>query len=198
MRSNRKIVVLTSLVAMLTLASAILLLLAPPPLAAEGFNSLSAADHGPFLDGIFKTAVLPKGDQWKFIFIHHSATPGGNAGTLAVPGSGLCDHFVIGNGDGLPDGEIQIGQRWNTQQAPAAPPGIDSIQPTCISICVVGDFDHSMPTPTQVRRLSQLVTTLQTQFRLGADKVILLNDTVSPSSIGRYFPLTSFRDQILP
>jgi len=48
---------------MLTLASAILLMLAPPPLAAEGFNSLSAADHGPFLDGIFKTAVLPKGGK---------------------------------------------------------------------------------------------------------------------------------------
>ena len=35
MRSNRKIVVLTSLVAMLSLASALLLFLAPPPLAAE-------------------------------------------------------------------------------------------------------------------------------------------------------------------
>jgi len=198
MRSNRKIVVLTSLVAMLTLASAILLLLAPPPLAAEGFNSLSAADHGPFLDDIFKTSVQARGDQWKYIYIHHSDTPGGNAATLAIPGSGLCDHFVIGNGDGLPDGESQIGPRWNTQQPPAAPPGVDSIQPGCISICVVGDFDHSMPTPTQVRRLSQLVTTLQTQFRLGADKVILLNDTATPSSIGRYFPVTSFRDQILP
>ena len=198
MRSNRKIVVLTSLVAMLTLASAILLLLAPPPLAAEGFNSLSAADHGPFLDGIFKTAAPVKIDQWKFIYIHHSATPAGNATALAIPGTGLCDHFVIGNGDGCPDGEIQIGQRWNSQQPPAAPPGVDPIQPTCISICVVGDFDHSMPTPIQVRRLSQLVTTLQTQFRLGSDKVILLNDTVSPSSIGRYFPVTAFRDQILP
>jgi len=183
---------------MLTLASAILLLLAPPPLAAEGFNSLSAADHGPFLDGIFKTAVQPKGDQWKFIYTTISATAGGNAETLAIPGTGLCDHFLIGNGSGLPDGEIQISPRWNSQQPPAAPPGVDSIQPTCISICVVGDFDHSMPTPTQVRRLSQLVTTLQTQFRLGADKVIVLNDTAPPASIGRYFPVTSFRDQILP
>ena len=198
MRSNRKIVVLTSLVAMLTLASAILLLLAPPPLAAEGVSSLSAADHGPFLDGIFKTSTSVKPDQWKFIYIHHSATPGGNASTLAVPSSGLCDHFVIGNGDGLPDGQIQVGPRWNAQQPPAAPPGVDSIQPGCISICVVGDFDHSMPTPTQVRSLSQLVTTLQTQFRLGSDKVILLTDTATPSSIGRYFPVTSFRDQILP
>jgi hypothetical protein len=198
MKSNRKIVVLTSLVAMLTLASAILLMLAPPPLAAEGVSSLSAPDRGTFLDGIFKTTVAVKPDQWKFIYIHHSATASGNADTLATPGSGLCDHFVIGNGNGLPDGQIEVGPRWNSQQPPAAPPGVDSIQPGCISICVVGDFDHSMPTPTQVKSLSQLVTTLQTQFRLGADKVILLNDSASPSSIGRYFPVGSFRDQILP
>jgi hypothetical protein len=55
-----------------------------------------------------------------------------------------------------------------------------------------------MPTPTQLRRLSALVTTLQTQFRISADKVILLTDTTTPSGIGRYFPVTAFRDQILP
>jgi hypothetical protein len=55
-----------------------------------------------------------------------------------------------------------------------------------------------MPTPVQLRRLTQLVSTLQKQFRIGADKVILLSDTASPSSVGRYFPTTAFRDQILP
>ena len=198
MRSNRKIVVLTSLVAMLTLASALLLFLAPPPLAAEGFNSLSAADRGSFLDGIFKTSITPRAERWKFIFIHHSATANGDVRSLVLPGKGLCDHFLIGNGKGAEDGAIQMSPRWNTQQAPAAPRGVDSIQPDCISICLVGDFDRSMPTPTQLRSLAQLVTTLQTQFRIGADKVILLSDTTSPSGIGRYFPVTAFRDQILP
>src|SRR6202034_2169031 len=168
MRSNRKIVVLTSLVAMLSAASALLLFLAPPPLAADGFSSLSAPDRGPFLDEIFKTAVAPKVERWKYVYIHHSETAGGDARTLARPSTGLCDHFVVGNGDGCLDGEIQIGPRWNGQQAAAAPRGVDSIQPDCISICVVGDFDHAMPTPTQIRRLSQLVTTLQTQFHISA------------------------------
>jgi hypothetical protein len=198
MQSKRKVVVLTSLVALLSLASALLLALEPPPLSVEGYNSLSAADRGPFLDEIFKTAVPARPEQWKFIYIHHSATPAGDARTLARAGSGLCDHFIIGNGDGCQDGEIQVGPRWNHQQAPAAPLGVDHIEPTCISICLVGDFDHSMPTPVQLRRLTQLVTTLQSQFRLGADKVILLSDTPSASSVGRYFPVTAFRDQILP
>lgn len=196
--SNRKVVVFTSLVALLSMASALLLALAPPPLAAEGLNSLSAGDHPPFLDAIFKTVVTAKADRWRFIYIHQSATPGGNAGTLALPGKGLCDHFVIGNGNGCQDGEIQVGPRWNQQQPAAAPPGVDQIDSTCLSICLVGDFDHTMPTPTQLHRLSQLVSTLQSQLRISSDKVILLTDTVSPSSVGRYFPVTAFRDEILP
>jgi hypothetical protein len=183
---------------MLTLASALLLFLAPPPLAAEGFNSLSAADHGPFLDAVFKTSVSAKADRWKFIFIHHSETASGDPRSLILPGKGLCDHFLIGNGNGTRDGSIEMSPRWNKQQAPAAPLGVDSIQPDCISICLVGDFDHAMPTTTQLRSLEELVTTLQTQFRIGADKVIFLSDTTSPSGIGKYFPVTAFRDQILP
>jgi hypothetical protein len=50
----------------------------------------------------------------------------------------------------------------------------------------------------QLRRLSQLVNTLQSQLRIGADKVILLSDPSTPSGVGRYFPVTAFRDQILP
>jgi hypothetical protein len=190
--------VLTSLVALLSLASALLLALAPPPLVAEGYNSLSAADHGPFLDEIFKTAVAPKPQQWKFIYIHQSSTTSGNAAALARPGAGVCDHFVIGNGNGSQDGELEVSPRWNNQQSAAAPLGVDHIEPSCISVCIIGDFDHSMPTPVQLRRLTQLVSTLQTQFRISADKVILLSDTASPSSVGRYFPITAFRDQILP
>jgi hypothetical protein len=182
---------------MLSLASALLLFLAPPPLAAENFNSLSAANT-PFLDQIFKTSVPTSAARWKFIYVHHSATAGGDARSLAYPHTGMCDHFVIGNGNGALDGAIEMSPRWNSQLAPAPSPGLDSIEPDCISICLIGDFDRTMPTPTQLRRLSSLVTTLQTQFRISADKVILLTDTTTPSGIGRYFPVTAFRDQILP
>jgi hypothetical protein len=197
-KSKRKVVVLTTLVALLTFTSALLLALAPPPLNGESFSTLSASDRGQFLDDIFKTAVPTKADQWKYIFIHHSGTPTGNAQTLASAGGELCDHFVIGNGQGCQDGEIQIGPRWSQQQPAAAPPGIEHIEPDCISICLIGDFDHSMPTPTQLRRLTELVTTLQSQVRIAGQRVIVLNETGTPSSVGRYFPVTAFRDQILP
>ncbi|MDP9175157.1 MAG: N-acetylmuramoyl-L-alanine amidase [Planctomycetota bacterium] len=197
-KKKRQIVVLTSLMALLTLTSALLLALAPPPISADGFSSLAATDRGDFLDDVFKTTATPNTSQWKYIYIHHSSGTSGNARTLSLPGTGLADHFVIGNGNGCQDGEIQIGQRWVRQQPPAAPPGVERIEPDCVSICLVGDFDHAMPTPTQLHRLAQLVSTLQGRLRIGSDKVVLLNEPGAPSSIGRYFPITSFRDQILP
>jgi hypothetical protein len=196
-QSKRKVVVLTGLVGMLTLTSALLLALAPPPLAAESYNSLAASDQSPYLDEIFKTSVATKPNQWKYIYVHHSQTATGSAATLAQPDVGLCDHFVIGNGDGCQDGEIQIGPRWNQQRPAAAPPGVDSIEPDCVSICLVGDFDKSMPTPMQIRRLAQLVSTLQGQYRIPADKVVLLNEEGTGASVGKYFPVTAFRDQIM-
>jgi hypothetical protein len=197
-KSKRKIVVLTSFVALLSLTSALLLALAPPPLSAEGYNTLAARGGQDFLAEVLNTAVTPKSSHWKYIYVHHSATERGSAQTLAIPGAGLCDHFVIGNGDGCQDGEIQMGPRWNQQKAPAPSPGLDHIEPDCISICLVGDFDQTMPTPMQLRRLTQLVSTLQTQFHIDADRVIQLNEVGAASGVGRYFPVTAFRDQILP
>jgi len=197
-KSKRNVVVLTSLVALLSLTSALLLALAPPPISAEQFDTLSASDRPDFLNVIFKTTAPQKAAQWKYIFIHQSSTTSGDAATLAIPRSGLCDHFVIGNGNGCEDGEIQMGPRWMNQVAAAPSPGLDHIEPSCISINIVGDFDHTMPTSAQLHRLTELVSTLQNQYRIGSDRVIMLNESTPGASIGRYFPITAFRDQILP
>ena len=182
----------------MTFTSALLLAAAPPPLA-EGFNSLSASGRSDFLDVVLKTSKKLQPNHWKYIYIHQSGSPTGDANSLSVPGAGLCDHFVIGNGQGTPRMvRFRSGRGWNEQQAPAAPPGVDSIEPECISVCMVGDFDVTIPTPSQLHRLSQLVGTLQNELHIGADRVIMLNQSTGPSSVGRYFPVTAFRDQILP
>lgn len=200
-KSKRKFVVFASLVGLLTLTSALLLALQPPPLGADSaYNTLAApADNRTeFLEDVFKTTVEARRNQWQFIYIHQSATATGSAATLAQPGIGLCDHFVIGNGQGCQDGEIQMGPRWNQQQPPEAPPGVDHIEPTCISICLIGDYDKTAPTPVQLKRLTQLVSTLQSQLRISGEKVILINGTANASGVGRYFPISVFKDQILP
>jgi len=105
---------------------------------------------------------------------------------------------VIGNGDGCADGEIQIGQRWTQQLAAAVTPGLDSIRPDCISICVVGDFDHARPTPTQERRLVELVSILQGRLKIQRTAVWFDTHSGNPAGVGRYFPAAEFRSRILP
>jgi hypothetical protein len=108
------------------------------------------------------------------------------------------DHFVIGNGDGAIDGELQIGQRWMQQASAKAPIRGSKIDPACISICLVGDFDRTVPTSTQLRRLAQLIGTLQGRFQIPADSVQLMEQPASVAGVGKYFPTTAFRTQLLP
>ena len=201
---RRKVVVFTSLTAVLTLTSAVLMALAPAPLTPAAASSLFAVDAPASLDVVFQTKVPVTTDRqgparWKYIYLHHSRTPAGDAMSLGQQvqhGSG--DHFVICNGDGAVDGEIQVTQRWNQQLPPAAPKGAGSIDPSFISICLVGDFDHTVPTPTQLRRATQLVSTLQSKLRIGRDAVVLLDQPTSAAGIGKYFPAGAFREQLLP
>jgi hypothetical protein len=197
-KSHRKFVVFTSLIGVLTFTSALLRALAPAPLRPDAAASLFAIDAPDSMDAIFQTEVTPTSTRWKYIYIHHSRTPGGDALSLGQATGGLNDHFVIGNGDGAIDGEIQVGQRWNQQISATPPSGARGIDPACISICLVGDFDRTVPTPTQMRRLSQLVGALQGRFRITPDHVMIVTQPNTPAASGKYFPLTAFRDQLLP
>ena len=150
------------------------------------------------MDAIFQTRVNPKAGRWKYIYVHHSGTAMGNALSLSRENGGVPDHFVIGNGEGAIDGEIQIGPRWSEQNSANPPDGASGIDPKCISICLVGDFAHSVPTATQLRRLAQLVNALQGKFDIPAGQVLLLNQSETEAGMGRYFPVTAFREQLLP
>lgn len=198
-KSHRNFVVFTSLIGTLTLTSALLLALAPAPLTPDASGTLLAVESAGAMETVFQTRMPVKSTAWKYLYIHHSKTPRGNAQSLGQQEtSGLSDHFVIGNGQGAADGEIQIGYRWDNQVAPAAPAGAGSIDPACISICLIGDFDSTVPTPTQLKSLTQLVNTLQSRLRINGERVILVNQTGAPAGIGRYFPTTAFKEQLLP
>lgn len=197
--TRRRVTVLVSLVAVLTLTSALLRALAPAPLNPQASSSLFAIEAPQSLDVVFtSTDVTVSPGRWRTIYIHHSASLSGNAQTVAEAANGLPDHFVIGNGDGCGDGEIQIGQRWMQQLAAGITPGADRINPDCISICLVGDFNQARPTLTQSRRLAQLVSTLQNKLRISGKQVFYYESTASAAGIGRYFPGEQFQSQILP
>ena len=196
--ANRTVAVFVTLVGMIAFTSILLLVLAPPPLTTSAWKSLFALTAPDTLDDVFQTQTPVGENRWRYIYVHHSRTPGGDAVSLAQQ-SGTSDHFVIGNGDGCIDGEIQMTQAWNHQQSIATPPaGATRMDPNCISICLVGDFDRTLPTPTQQRRLAQLVGTLQRQLKINASDVQVYDLDASPAGIGHVFPIASFRNQILP
>jgi hypothetical protein len=197
-RRQRKIVVFTTLLGVLALTSALLLILEPAPINPDAAASLFAVDEPRSMDAIYETKVPVPANHWKYIYIHHTRTPAGSALTLGQDTTGVGDHFVIGNGDGCMDGEIQLSQRWNQQLAALPPAGANTIDPACISICVVGDFDSTVPTPTQIRRLAQLVGALQGQLHIGRTEVLLMQEPRSAAGVGRYFPTAAFRGQLLP
>lgn len=195
-KSQRKLVVFSTLLAVLSLTSALLMALAPAPIAPDAATSLFAVDAPASMDVIFETARPVAKNQWKFIYVHHSGTTSGNAITLGQATQGIGDHFLIGNGDGAIDGEIQIGQRWNQQERARPPVGAQFKDDTCVSICLVGDFDQTVPTPTQLRRLGQLVGALRDQLQIDGENVVLIDQPKSPAGIGRYFPVGAFRQQL--
>ena len=187
-RSPRRFLVIAGLLSSLTLTSILLLILAPSPLLPEP-RSLMVLESNPTLDEIFDTQTPIQSRRWQSIFIHHSRTRRADA---AAGG----DHFLItGPGDGA-DGEIRIDPRWNNQQS-ASPAG-GAMAANCITICLVGDFDQSAPTATQIRRAQQLIQTLQRRLRIPARNVIAYDRPNSPAGLGRRFPAPRLREALLP
>ena len=195
---NRRVAVFVTLVGMVAFTSVLLLVLAPPPIKPSNWRSLFALDAPESLDVVFQTQAPVTTGRWKYIYVHHSRTNSGDAVTLTQQ-TGSVDHFVIGNGEGCIDGEIQMTQAWNHQQPITNPPiGASQMDPSCISICVVGDFDSSKPTSTQERRLERLVQTLQSRLHISAGEVLTYDREQTEAGVGHLFPLAAFRNQILP
>jgi len=195
--AKRRVVVLVSLVGVLTLTSALLLAIAPAPLSTQTAASLLAVDDAQSIDQIFELPASQM-NRWNYIYIHHSASPAGSAETLKGNDSMMADHFVIGNGEGAGDGEIQMGLRWKQQLPPGQIPGAEYIDRSCLSICLVGDFSQTKPSETQKRQLVQLVTALQARLHIPASRVSLFPQSNAAAGIGAAFPTNDFRKQILP
>ena len=111
------------------------------------------------------------------IEIFLSQTKGGNIDRLA-DASGLADaadlncHFVICNGVGAGDGEIQTTGKWQAQATAYTGP----LSRQMIRVCLVGDGLSSLATDYQLKRLEMLLETLCRRFNIPADAVHLPPD----------------------
>ena len=105
--------------------------------------------------------------------------------------NGLAYHFVIGNGRGSADGEIEVGHRWRGQLNGGHVKN-EWFNGNSVGICLVGNFEKSKPTTRQIQSLHHLLGHLKggglfnRQLRLFAHKELPREQTLCP---GRHLDL---------
>jgi len=155
----------------------------------------------PYLDGSSASELIypNKADRpWRYIVLHHSAAASGSYDQidaehrkiLGIDGCGY--HFVIGNGKGSADGQIEVAQRWTNQKQGVHCRNARShdVDEYGIGICLVGDLDKSPPTPRQIAAAKALIAHLSSRYEIAQARVqthshLAATKTVCP---GRHFP----------
>jgi len=131
--------------------------------------------------------------KWRYIVIHHSGTDEGSAAAFdryhrKVKGwKGLAYHFVIGNGHGTVDGAVEAGPRWKGQRV-GAHAGVQKYNDFGIGICLVGNFEKSVPTKKQLVALRRLLRHLMSRFGIRPSDVIRHSDILPTKCPGKRFP----------
>ncbi|MGA2916475.1 MAG: peptidoglycan recognition family protein [Sedimentisphaerales bacterium] len=140
--------------------------------------------------------------DWKAIVIHHSATDTGNVASIddyhrRINGwDGIGYDFLIGNGSGCGNGEVDATFRWTGQKTGAhcKTDASNWANENAIGICLVGNFDQSKPSSAQMASLMKLVRFLSERYNIPASRIYGHNTTpghsTNTSCPGRYFPMS--------
>lgn len=136
--------------------------------------------------------------RWRYIVVHHSGTRSGSAKVfdyyhrnIRRMENGMAYHFVIGNGNGSGDGQIEVGERWR-RQLQGGHLASDELNEVSIGICLVGDFNQTRPTRKQIAALVELIDYLSQRTgprpRFRAHREINPKPTDCP---GKFFPVAA-------
>lgn len=136
------------------------------------------------------------GREWRYLVLHHSATPGGNAREFDTlhrrkGWDELGYHFVITNGNGGPDGQVQVGSRWRKQKHGAHTGGTpdNEYNKYGIGICLVGNFMRRRPSPAQLRAVTELTEFLAERYGIPPGRILGHKDAPNQNTecCGRVF-----------
>ena len=139
---------------------------------------------------------------WKAIVIHHSATDTGNVASIDDyhrknnGWDGIGYDFVIGNGAGSGNGQVETTFRWTGQKTGAHCKTDESnwANEDAVGICLVGNFDNSRPSSSQMASLMKLVRFLSERYNIPASRIYGHNTTpghiTNTSCPGRNFPMS--------
>jgi N-acetyl-anhydromuramyl-L-alanine amidase AmpD len=107
--------------------------------------------------------------------------------------NGLAYHFLIGNGKGMGDGEIFVGNRWAKQIQGGHVKG-SALNMKSLGIALVGDFESKKPSARQLRSLDFLTEYLAERCRIKKRSIFphqrfYQQQTKCP---GKNFPIKTF------
>ncbi len=113
--------------------------------------------------------------RWEHIEIFYSGTKAGNIEQLAsINGLANSDdincHFVICNGLGGNDGQIQTSEKWQNQWS-VIPDNTWFGGNRTIRICLVADGRSIHPSDSQIKRTEALIETLTRNFNVSSEKI---------------------------
>ncbi|WP_428938652.1 peptidoglycan recognition protein family protein [Fontivita pretiosa] len=173
---------------------------AAPPVVARPQASASpplARSSGPGGERGWIPPTSPR--EWRWIVIHHSATPAGSAAVFDKMHRDkgwdeLGYHFVIGNGTDSGNGQIEVGPRWLKQKWGAHAKTADNrFNDYGIGICLVGNFDIERPTAQQMQSLAKLTAWLMRTYHIPAGNVLGHRDTKPTDCPGRNLNVAQVR-----
>ena len=135
---------------------------------------------------------------WRYIVLHHTASDSGNVESIHAAHQqrtdgegnnwrGIGYHFVIGNGHGMPDGQIEPTFRWH-EQIGGAHAGIGEYNEFGVGICLVGNFEEGPPTPAQLAAVKRLVGALKGRCGIETSAVLRHGDLKATACPGKFFP----------
>ena len=205
-KPNRPQTVWMSLIAAMTVGAGLLYAVSQRPAAGSdglAVMPLMATDEPNSVEVVLDTRVKLAKNSWKSVVIHDTGSAFGSQSSLDSEARsrqlrGIGYHFVIGNGNGMGDGELFVTDRWLNQVNGAHVAGDRGIEMNkqSIGICLVGAGDHQKFTTAQMKRLVALLDTLQNELNIPAERVYLHRDLAAVGSPGKLFPSVELKRQL--
>ena len=161
-KQTRTFNVLVALIASMTVGGLVLMALDNHiPLA--GAYSLSSYLRLDPIEQVTLRPITGRAASWEAIEVFYSKTGSGSAEQLALAGQGNL-HFVVCNGKGAADGQIQYSGQWKQQRPFDSRAGL-------IRVCVISDSRKSPVSDSQFQRTNDLVESLSRTFNIQTSRI---------------------------
>jgi hypothetical protein len=166
--------VLVVLLVSMTMGAVVLMALGNHPPSAGPFCLSTYYRLDPVLQATNSRVAQAPG-RWECVEVYYSGTKAGNIDQLAsLSGMASSDdincHFVIGNGLGASDGQIQTTEKWQKQWS-VIPDHTWYGSSRTVRVCIVADGKSVRPTNSQIQRAEALVDGLAKKNSIAPSKI---------------------------